>query len=176
MQEVLLSYFQDLKKPGDTLNKTGALQLDHYEVGEKHYELIDGLHYDVLATHTGEGILLTGIVTGKAQSECDRCLDPAFFAISGEVEAYYMFNEPDPELDLEEDEYELVKDEETIDISHALLQSVIMDTPFVLLCKEDCKGLCPVCGLNLNEHPGHTHADEIDPQNPFAKLKDLKLD
>ena len=176
MQEVLLTYFQNLKNPGDTLNKTGKVNLEGYKVGEKHYELKDGLSYDVIATHTGEGILLTGIVSAQAQSECDRCLEPAHFEISGEVEGYYLFSEPDPEFDLEEDEFELVKDEEDIDISGALEQALIMDTPYVLLCQDDCEGLCPVCGINLNEHPGHNHDGEIDEQNPFAQLKNLKFD
>ena len=49
-------------------------------------------------------------------------------------------------------------------------------TPFVILCKEDCKGLCPTCGADLNEGPcACDSSDDIDPDNPFAVLKNLKF-
>jgi uncharacterized protein len=46
--------------------------------------------------------------------------------------------------------------------------------PTQIVCREDCAGLCPVCGENLNEHPGHAHEPEPDPR--WAKLSELKLD
>ena len=58
-----------------------------------------------------------------------------------------------------------------------------METPYVVLCKEDCLGLCPVCGANLNEEDcGHAaqleqqREDERLASSPFAALRDLKLD
>ena len=53
-----------------------------------------------------------------------------------------------------------------------------METPFVVLCRPGCKGLCPVCGANLNEGDcGHAAQVERDrlATNPFAVLRDLDL-
>ncbi len=62
-----------------------------------------------------------------------------------------------------------------IDLSDACLAALVYATPYVIVCKDDCKGLCPKCGVNLNEDPTHNHDDEIDPSNPFAFLKDYKF-
>jgi uncharacterized protein len=44
------------------------------------------------------------------------------------------------------------------------------------LCEEDCKGLCPTCGADLNEGPcACDSSDDIDPDNPFAVLRNLKF-
>jgi uncharacterized protein len=46
--------------------------------------------------------------------------------------------------------------------------------PTQIVCREDCLGLCPECGQNLNEDPGHGHDPAPDPR--WAKLSELKLD
>ena len=58
--------------------------------------------------------------------------------------------------------------------------ALLLELPLLPLCQDDCQGLCPTCGQNLNEGPcGCAPADageEPTPQGPFAKLADLKLD
>ena len=59
--------------------------------------------------------------------------------------------------------------------------AVVMDTPFVVLCTPDCRGLCPVCGGNLNveqcDCAAQAEAEWAEAtENPFAALKNLKLD
>ena len=59
--------------------------------------------------------------------------------------------------------------------------AVVMDTPFVVLCKPDCRGLCPTCGINLNveqcDCAARAEAEwAAATENPFAALKNLKLD
>jgi uncharacterized protein len=46
--------------------------------------------------------------------------------------------------------------------------------PAQITCREDCAGLCPTCGANLNEHPDHEHEAQVDPR--WAKLSELKFD
>ncbi|MFR3925201.1 MAG: hypothetical protein ACLTXI_08325 [Collinsella sp.] len=45
-------------------------------MGEKEYQLQDGIDYDVVFTNAGTGVLLTGMVRAHATGECDRCLSP----------------------------------------------------------------------------------------------------
>ena len=72
-------------------------------------------------------------------------------------------------------------EDHTIDLSDAIADAVVMDTPFVVLCRPDCAGLCPTCGANLNEG-SCSCADQREGDyvasdaNPFAALKNLKLD
>ena len=120
------------------------------------------------------------MVRAHATGECDRCLEPASFDIAGEIEEFYLFNEPeDPEA--YEDGYELLGEDRIVDLGEPINDAVVMDTPFVVLCKPDCRGLCPTCGINLNVEQCDCAAKAeaewaAATENPFAALKNLKLD
>ena len=166
--------------PGDSYPLSGHVDLESYAVGEKEYQLPEGISYDVVFTNAGDGILLSGIVRAHATGTCDRCLDPAAFDIAGEIEDYYLFEEPEDE-DVREEGFALLGEDRVIDLADAISDAVVMDTPFVVLCQPDCKGLCPTCGVNLNhetcdcaQHAADEHAASAS--NPFAALKNLKLD
>ena len=58
-----------------------------------------------------------------------------------------------------------------IELMDLVKDAVVLDLPMRFLCKEDCKGLCPKCGANRNEHP--CNCLEGDDDNPFAALRDL---
>ena len=169
-----------LENPGESYQLSGHIDGDGYAVGEKELTLPEGASYDVVFTNAGDGILVTGIVRASVTGECDRCLEPAAFEVAGEIEEYYLFEEPeDPES--YEDGFELIGPDRVIDLGDAISDAVVMDTPFVVLCQPDCKGLCPTCGANLNEGDcGCAEAAEqawVDSEeNPFAALKGLKLD
>jgi len=183
MQQVSAILDDRLANPGDTLPLAGHLDEEGYKLGDHEFALPGGLDYDLMLTNAGEGILATGIIRGHVVGTCDRCLEPAEFDLAGEVDEYYLFKAPSQTDSLGEDEddvdFSLVGDDHTIDLTDALQASVLMETPFVVLCREDCRGLCPVCGENLNLHDCG-HAAQIEEErlesNPFAVLRKLKLD
>ncbi len=182
MQPVIFQLDERLANPGDTLPVEGHLDEASYALGQHEFALPGGIDYDLALTNAGEGILVTGMIRCHVVGTCDRCLEDAEFDIAGEVDEYYLFEEPEDEKDEESDDdldYALVLPDDTIDLAEALDTSLIMETPFVVLCKPDCKGLCPVCGENLNE-VDCGHAAQVEesrrPASPFAALADLKLD
>lgn len=62
-----------------------------------------------------------------------------------------------------------------VDISKPLLDNLVFNMPSRILCKENCKGLCGICGKNLNTSKCNCQAlDLSEDDNPFAKLKNLK--
>ncbi len=181
MQPVIFALDARLGEAGDTLPLKGHLDESSYTLGEREFSLPSGIDYDLMLTNAGEGILVTGILTTHVVGTCDRCLSPAEFDVSGEVDEYYLFEEPEDTGDDDDDEldFSLVSADNTIDLSGALLSSLVMETPFVVLCQPDCKGLCPVCGANLNEEDCG-HAGQIEEErlkaSPFAVLASLDLD
>lgn len=169
-----------LENPGESLPVSGTIEPGTYTVGERELSVPDGVAYDVVLTNAGDGILVTGMVRAQATAACDRCLEQATIEIAGEIEEYYLFEEPE-DAEAYEDGYELVGPDRVIDISAAIFDAVVMDTPFVVLCREDCQGLCPVCGANLNEGQcGCAEAarerEASNPANPFAALANLTFD
>ena len=183
MQEVLAILDDRLANAGDTMPLAGHLSEEGYVLGEHEFSLPQGIDYDLMLTNAGEGILATGIVRAHVVGTCDRCLEPAEFDLAAEVDEYFLFKAPSETASLGEDEddvyFSLVRDDSMIDLSEALSSAMLMETPFVVLCREDCKGLCPVCGETLNEHDCG-HASKIEEErmesNPFAVLRNLKLD
>lgn len=166
----------ELESPGDTISRAGHIDVPEFDYAGHAFVLADGLDYDVALTDTGEGVLATGIVRGVATTPCDRCLEPATLDIAGEISCYYL-NEPPEADDEDEEEYGLISAEGTVDISPAIQAAVVMDLPFIVLCREDCKGLCPTCGCNLNEQTCDcAQQREVDPMNPFAALASLHFD
>jgi len=66
----------------------------------------------------------------------------------------------------------LIVNDGIIDLEKMLLESLYINLETAVLCKDNCKGLCPKCGIDLNENTCECDLKEVDPR--FAKLKDLK--
>jgi uncharacterized protein len=101
-------------------------------------------------------------VAATARLTCTRCLQEWDELISVEAEQYYR-KIPD------EDGYAIV--DNTVDVSSPAQDELALALPLTPLCREDCLGLCPTCGTDLNENPCGGHGDDSD--SPFAVLKDL---
>lgn len=182
MQPVIFALDERLANPGDTLPWAGHLDETGYTLGQD-FTLPGGIDFDIALTNAGEGILASGILRAHVKGTCDRCLEDAEFDVSAEVDEYYLFEEPEHVEGEDDDvEFSLVSEDHTIDLSDAFLSALVMETPFVVLCREDCKGLCPVCGANLNEGDCG-HAAELEARreaerlesSPFSALAGLDL-
>ena len=181
VEPLLFAIDERIDEAGETLPLVGHLDVEGYELGDHSFGLPSGLDYDLVLTNTGEGILATGLLRVHVVGTCDRCLERAEFDVTGEVDGYYLFEEPET-LGEDEDEadFELVSADNTIDLSGALVSALVMETPFVVLCREDCLGICPVCGANLNEEDcGHVEQLERERErerlesSPFSALAGL---
>jgi uncharacterized protein len=78
---------------------------------------------------------------------CVRCLEPVVQEIDLDINETYLLNsEDDPD---QEDVFALESD--VLDVTDIVRQNLLVEVDEFPLCREDCKGLCPVCGANLNE-------------------------
>jgi uncharacterized protein len=99
---------------------------------------------------------------------CMRCLEPAEPAVAVES------REVDQPGGGDELSSPYVSDE-VLDLHAWARDALVLALPAQLLCKQECLGLCPVCGIDLNTAgAGHAHEREPDPR--WAKLSELKLD
>ncbi|WP_316668045.1 YceD family protein [uncultured Propionibacterium sp.] len=105
-----------------------------------------------------EGVLVVGTVQAPLAGECSRCLEPV--TDEGVYQITELYNYPGREA--ADDEFFL--EDDLLDLEPAVRAAVVLELPFSPLCRPDCKGLCPRCGANLNENPGHAHEDDIDPR------------
>lgn len=108
-----------------------------------------------------EGVLVTGTAVVDLAGECSRCLDPISEHLEVELQELWLYPDTHPDVDPEDEDLSRL-DGELLDLEPALRDAIVLDLPFSPLCRDDCAGLCPECGTNLNDHPDHTHGDPID--------------
>lgn len=116
-----------------------------------------------------EGILVSGTVFAEVKGECGRCLDPLAYDLEVNVQELFFYE--GVELSDEEDDEEQRRVEhDLIDLEPVLRDAVVTMLPFQPVCREDCQGLCSICGVRLEDEPGHHHED-LDPR--WAALAEL---
>lgn len=116
-------------------------------------------------TNTGDGFLVQGEVFYTYRTNCNRCLES--ISGSGNVEITEQFASYTP---TGADEFYHFQGD-LIDLSDCLREQVLLSLPMKYTCKEDCRGLCPRCGVNLNFQHCNCHTDNFNPQ--FNKLESL---
>ena len=101
---------------------------------------------------------------------CARCLEPASWHV--DVDAHAVHDADSDEVDLRSDHV----DDHTnqLDVTGWAQEEVGLVFPTKVLCRPDCRGLCPQCGIDLNEHPDHAHEKPMDSR--WDALKDLQLE
>ncbi len=99
----------------------------------------------------------SGRLEGTAAGECRRCLTDVRSAVA--AEAHLIFAEEGlDEGDDESDAYPFDPGQWSLDLRAAVREEWLLVAPAFPLCREDCRGLCPQCGADLNEDPAHAHA------------------
>ena len=144
-------------------------------------EFIGPLRGELLANWPGDVIKVSGRISTEVQMPCSRCLSEVSWELNLDVLVCYSPVSSE-NSDALEQERELSSDDlgvvpltgEEIDIRSELEQEVIMAIPQHVLCKEDCAGLCPVCGTDLNQNKC-TCERPIFHQG-LAALKKIKLE
>ncbi len=122
---------------------------------------------DISAT-THHGYALRLRFGASLQGPCMRCLEPARPQI--DVDS----REVDQPGDIEELRSPYV-DGEVLDVHAWARDALALALPAQLLCRADCAGLCPVCGIDLNgAGPEHAHEREPDPR--WAKLREIRFE
>ena len=123
----------------------------------------------------GQRVRASGRVSGRVQAECDRCLKPVEIPVDSEFEIEYATPEDyraQQAVELSEDDLALaVFDGEAIDIDELVTEELLLAVPDHVLCDENCKGICAVCGVNKNSVECECDTRAVDPR--WAGLKKL---
>jgi uncharacterized protein len=142
------------------------VMLDRLKLGGQDYA-IDGRRVPVRidVSHTTSGWSLRLRFDVKLAGPCMRCLEPANRVIS--IDSREV-DQPGGGEDLQSPYVET----DQLDVHAWARDALALDLPATSVCRDDCAGLCPTCGENLNSNP-HEHDRPVDSR--FAKLSELKL-
>ncbi len=137
-------------------------------------EFLEVVETRVTVTGSEKQHLLDTSIETKAQCKCSRCLEPVILPLRTEFKLLLKSCGPfakAPETPSEEEDLVLVADSDTsFDITARVREAIILSLPLKPLCRDDCKGLCPHCGVNLNLKTCRCEVQKLDPR--WSKLKE----
>lgn len=116
-----------------------------------------------------------GHISTNVVTDCARCLEPVASPVEIDFEDIFAdesAESSDDELELQSSDLDesLISGRE-IDLAEVVREQIILATDEAVICKEDCRGLCPKCGANRNLIDCECGDDEIDPR--WAALRNL---
>ena len=181
MESTRIHVPSELFAPAESSHFEGQVAIPVMKAGPDLYDFEEPLAWQVDISNTGDALLVTGTVEGEAKTACARCLDGFSFDVTGEIEGYYLLgSDKEAPEDMDDDEFDVLPDDQVIDLEPLIKAALMLEFPLVPLCDDDCKGLCPNCGANLNEGPCSCdpveEEDDGTPPNPFSVLKDFPFD
>lgn len=131
-------------------------------------------------------LLFRGSLVGVFQRPCDRCLEPAIETVECEVAWYFERGVAEERLEASpeySDENGLEEDADgqrvryfegdEVDLAPHVWEEMILAGPSKFYCVEDCKGLCPSCGTNLNQGTCTCASEQEDSGSGMAALKEM---
>ena len=147
------------------------------------YTSVGPVHAEIEANYSSERILAKVSVRANFTLPCSRCLADTGLAILGDLRYLFTLRPERERTDEDADSGDSDQDGDVdiipvdsfqaeIDFAPYVWEVLVLGLPERILCRDDCAGLCPVCGVNRNEDSCDCREDNIDPR--FAVLKDLE--
>jgi uncharacterized protein len=155
-------------RPGEVRTQTLDVELEPFVLGGQRYEAIPGKVPAELQLSQASGATVFDMqLDVHLNGPCMRCLGFAEVERHARAREFHDFDAP-PADELHSD---YVVDDH-LQLSAWARDAVALELPEQILCREDCAGLCPVCGKDLNEEP-HEHL-ERDPDPRWEALEELR--
>ncbi|HDN67641.1 MAG: hypothetical protein B1H40_01630 [Candidatus Latescibacteria bacterium 4484_181] len=156
------------------INSASELNLDEPEI-----TYLTPVFTQLQVVKESETLFLTGSVSARVKMECARCLE--YFQTDLQSEFELIFRKKRP-MSANKSEVELSKEDlitfeyegEIIDLHDRIRETVLLAIPIKPLCSQKCRGLCPICGQNLNE--GECGCQQRLSSSRFSELCSLSLD
>ncbi|MDQ3667212.1 MAG: DUF177 domain-containing protein [Acidobacteriota bacterium] len=128
-------------------------------------------------TRTEHKVVVEGEFAAIVEVECDRCLQPVELPISSDFRMEYVTAKTYMSFETvelaQEDLALSIFDGEVIDVDDIVREQVLLASPTQAICRENCKGFCPVCGADRNMTDCNCSPTEIDPR--WSGLRDLQF-
>jgi len=125
--------------------------------------------------HADKLIAVEGLLETVVEGRCARCLKSVAIPVKCSFAEQLLYAK---DVSLfshlafgELEEMYVIYDNDTLDITDIIRETILAELPLKVLCRDDCRGLCPKCGMNLNQGQCECDLQEVDPR--FAMLAKL---
>ena len=163
IKEFISSPDQLMLIKGDLKDQKSSYDIDNFDI-------VFPIQYEGNIFKLDEDLLLDLCIKYKYNTQCDRCLVPMVSEVSSSFKIYFAkdINEKEDEATIEY----ISLPEDDIFLDDLIISQVITSKPLKQLCGDDCEGLCPQCGQNLNEEPCDC-GNKVDVDLRFEQLLNL---
>ncbi len=154
------------EQSGHTRRYTLHEDIGHLDADITPLSTLDG---NIQFIRTADGILVVGSLHCSLELTCSRCLEPFTFPLQFTLEEEFR-----PTIDIVTGAYlplpadadiaTQIDARHTLDLTEVVRQNILLALPLNPICRTACKGLCPICGKNLNEGTCDCAHNEIDPR------------
>ncbi|MEY2415563.1 MAG: hypothetical protein QOH53_897 [Ilumatobacteraceae bacterium] len=162
---MLINAAELLRRPGSERRLTLAPTVAELGIVDPKFDPLSAVEVSLRLESLTDGIVVDGQIRAPWSASCRRCLSPAGGDVACEVHELYQHVVVDP------DAFEIVGDQ--IDLARMIRENVLLDAPIAPLCRPECAGLCPTCGIDLNTESCDCIAVTIDPR--WDALSQLKV-
>lgn len=151
---LIVNALEMLRRPGTV--KEVDLHVAPEVVGIEDSRLVSGAEISVQlrCESLSDGIVVLGHIGAEFHGDCRRCLGPIVATLTIDVRELYQLVVSDP------DAFAIHNDQ--IDLGPMVRETVLIELPDAPLCRLDCAGLCPICGVNLDQGSCGCQAPVID--------------
>src|SRR3954464_10051415 len=131
------------------------------------------LELDLVLTSVSEGVYVSGHVRASLTGECGRCLNEISESFDVSIAELFAYADSTTEETTDEDEVGRTRGD-LINLEPAARGAVVLTRPATPLCRPDCPGLCPECGVHFDDLPADHSHDDVDPR--WAALRNLSAE
>lgn len=161
---MILNLSDVLSEQHKTIEKTVEIEMEEFFYQGKKYPIIEKESLSIKVEHIKKRqLLITGKTSVILQLECDRCLEPVEEKIELDFTKDVDLDVSDGDQADELDESNYI-DGYALDIEQLLCNELLIGWPTKILCSNDCKGICNVCGQNLNHGACSCEDTSLDPR------------
>ncbi|ADO76928.1 protein of unknown function DUF177 [Halanaerobium praevalens DSM 2228] len=147
----------DLKEVGARKQVELELEFHNFEFANREIEIKDPIELELEIFNTTDSYVVEGEIKAKLILSCSRCLQEYNSTINLDLTENVVKNE--------------MEDQEELYLDEIIMDNIILSLPMKPLCSEDCNGICPQCGQDLNKGECDCEVEILDPR--LAKLKDF---
>ncbi len=140
LRPLRLNAVELLRQPGAV--REVDVDIDASALDAEHDRLSGDIHVELRLTALNDGIDVDGTVSAAWETPCRRCLMALSGTAVGEVDELYQVELLDP------DAFKI--DDGQLDLAPLVRETILLELDLERVCRDDCAGLCPVCGIDRN--------------------------
>jgi len=170
----MLLDLSQLRGDGEHLDR--RYEPDVFALDAEDFRLAGPVHLVADVRKDARKVRLTGRLEATLECNCSRCLEPFEVPVEAALDSVFLpaaenAGEDEREVGEEDLGISFYRDEQ-IDLGDVMREHFILAVPMKPLCRESCRGLCPVCGVNRNREDCGGHEGWVDPRlEPLRKLR-----